>query len=100
MSSCFEQTRKELEKRACSIIVFGASGHLAKTKTYPSLFDIYLERMLPDDFQCIGYGRSALKQSVFHQRISQKLKGEHVSSFLSHCTYFKVRPYIVQIPKS
>merc|ERR1711897_59870 len=28
------------------------------------------------------------------KRISQKLKGNHVESFLSHCTYFKGKSYV------
>eukprot|EP01084_Bolivina_argentea_P306120 528916_1 len=89
----FEITRKELEKRACTIVVFGASGHLAKTKTYPSLFDVFCEKMLPNDFQCIGYGRSKLNHKSFHDRISLKLKGSNVNEFLSHCSYFRGTGY-------
>src|SRR6056297_2838943 len=40
------------------IVVIGASGDLAKKKTYPSLFDLYSHGYLPEHVVIMGYARS------------------------------------------
>ena len=41
-----------------SIVVVGASGDLAKKKTFPSLFDLYSHGYLPEHMLILGYARS------------------------------------------
>lgn len=41
------------------IVVFGASGDLAKKKVYPTLWALYKDGLLPEDVQITGYARSA-----------------------------------------
>lgn len=83
---------------ALSIIVFGASGDLAKRKTYPALEHLFMMNHLPQNTQIIGYARSKMDgDSEFIKRISPHLKGESLngssdvkpsSSFLSLLSYF------------
>jgi len=80
-----------------TITVFGASGDLAKKKTFPALFGLFREGELPESVQIIGYARSQLTQEDFKLRISQHFKKgnekkhpdfeEKVAKFLSLCTY-------------
>ncbi|ORX89645.1 glucose-6-phosphate 1-dehydrogenase [Basidiobolus meristosporus CBS 931.73] len=56
------------------IVVFGASGDLAKKKTYPALFGLYKNGFLPASTQIVGYARSAIKLEDFKQRIISFLK--------------------------
>jgi glucose-6-phosphate 1-dehydrogenase len=77
-----------------SIVVLGASGDLAKKKTYPSLMDLYLNGFLPPWVSIVGYARSAAQPEEFREKLrpwllkaeSDEAKVEH---FLSRCTYFK-----------
>ena len=39
------------------VVVIGASGDLAKKKTYPSLFKLYLENLLSVDTIIWGHAR-------------------------------------------
>jgi glucose-6-phosphate 1-dehydrogenase len=39
---------------AHTIVVIGASGDLAKKKTFPSLYDLYVAHLLPENFMIIG----------------------------------------------
>lgn len=90
-----------------AIVIFGASGDLAKRKTYPALFSLYLNKLVPDEFAIYGYARSALSQEQFHGRLEPFLKKVAaanatsplqgstrttppptlINNFLSHCHY-------------
>eukprot|EP01084_Bolivina_argentea_P267187 453484_1 len=74
-SKLFSDLKTKLTHSACTIIVFGASGHLAKTKTYPALYDLFCENVFPDNVNIIGFARSKLSKKEFHNKISMKLKG-------------------------
>jgi len=89
----FTELQQTLSRAACTVIVFGASGHLAKTKTYPALYDLFCEGVLPDDVNIVGFARSQLSKTEFDQKISLKLKGDCVEPFLSRCTYFAGKGY-------
>jgi glucose-6-phosphate 1-dehydrogenase len=54
--------------------VFGASGDLAKKKTFPALLGLFRQHHLPTQFQIIGYARSKLELSEFRQRVTEKAK--------------------------
>jgi len=89
----FGSLKESLSQHACTVIVFGASGHLAKTKTYPALYDLFCEGVFPDDVNIVGYARSKLSKKDFDKKISIKLKGNTVSMFLERCTYFAGKGY-------
>lgn len=57
-----------------SIVVFGASGDLAKKKTFPALFGLYRENQLPHTVNIIGYARSNLTTEDLRERIKENLK--------------------------
>ncbi|TID20374.1 hypothetical protein CANINC_003619 [Pichia inconspicua] len=56
------------------IVVFGASGDLAKKKTFPALFGLYREGQLDKSTKIIGYARSNLTNSDLANRIKPYLK--------------------------
>ncbi len=84
---------KRIASSGLSIVVVGASGDLAKKKTYPALFDLFLDEFIPSHTHIIGYARSAKTDDNFRKHLSPyllKSKGatpEKVASFLSICTY-------------
>lgn len=51
------------------IVVFGASGDLARRKTYPVLFSLYRHNFLPEEFCVYGYARSKLSREQLHERL-------------------------------
>lgn len=56
------------------ITVFGASGDLAKKKTFPALFGLYREGFLSKTTKIIGYARSKLTTDELRARIKSFLK--------------------------
>lgn len=55
------------------IVVFGASGDLAKKKTFPALFGLFREGYLDPSTKIIGYARSQLTHSELRAHIEPHL---------------------------
>jgi glucose-6-phosphate 1-dehydrogenase len=74
------------------VVVVGASGDLAKKKTYPSLLNLYHDNLLPKDTLIWGYARSKMTDDELRDRIRPfLLKTDHspevVEGFLARCRY-------------
>ena len=76
---------------ALTIFVVGASGDLAKKKTYPSLFDLYRHGFLTKRTTICGYARSAKTHDEFLNDIKFYLKDrgtdQQLQAFLNLCLY-------------
>lgn len=86
------ETKSGGGKKSLTIIVIGASGDLAKKKTFPALFSLYCHKLIPEDVVIAGFARSAMDDATFKAKISQNFKDgfdELKAAFLSRCFYFK-----------
>eukprot|EP01114_Cavostelium_apophysatum_P022865 TRINITY_DN841_c0_g1_i4.p1 TRINITY_DN841_c0_g1~~TRINITY_DN841_c0_g1_i4.p1 ORF type:complete len:550 (-),score=167.59 TRINITY_DN841_c0_g1_i4:90-1739(-) len=72
-----------------SIIVIGASGDLAKKKTFPSLWALYGLGLFPPNVTVFGFARTPMSDEDFRKFLSQNFKGweDKKESFLSKCFY-------------
>jgi glucose-6-phosphate 1-dehydrogenase len=52
-----------------TIIIFGATGDLAHRMLFPSLYNLFADRLLPEDVLIIGSGRSAMDDEGFRASI-------------------------------
>lgn len=90
----------DIEKEAwheepLTVVVFGASGDLAKKKTYPALMDLYRDGFLPKNTVILGYARSEKKDKDFQKqltpflekKIDKKTHKTLLKDFLSICIY-------------
>ncbi|KAH8118292.1 glucose-6-P dehydrogenase [Phellopilus nigrolimitatus] len=68
-----EASHQEL-KDDTIIIVLGASGDLAKKKTFPALFGLYRMGYLPNDVHIVGYARTKMDETEFHKRATSYIK--------------------------
>ncbi|KYR02029.1 glucose 6-phosphate-1-dehydrogenase [Tieghemostelium lacteum] len=86
-NASFTQVAQDLTP--LTVVVLGASGDLAKKKTYPALFGLYLRNLLPKNTIIYGYARSHMELNDFKKRISSYLKGDESKKqeFLSMCFY-------------
>lgn len=68
---------KEVDENVClSIVVLGASGDLAKKKTFPALFHLFCQGFLkPDGVRIFGYARTKLSDDDLRDRIRGYLSG-------------------------
>lgn len=75
------------------IVVLGASGDLAKKKTFPALFGLYRNQFLPNDIQIVGYARTKMDHEEFLKRVKSYIKTptkeleQQLEEFCSLCSY-------------
>ena len=78
-------------KEGLAVIIVGASGDLAKKKTYPSLLSLFAGSLLPSNVVIYGYARSKITDEQLRAKIRPFLDGEAktdvVEHFLSRCFY-------------
>ncbi|MCB0209884.1 MAG: glucose-6-phosphate dehydrogenase [Anaerolineae bacterium] len=53
------------------MVIFGAGGDLTQRKLLPALYNLYLDKWLPDHFAVIGVDLKAMRDDVFRQHIHQ-----------------------------
>ncbi len=80
------------KKAGLHIIVIGASGDLAKKKTYPSLLHLFDDSLLPEHTTIWGYARSPLSHDELRNKLRPFLEKADFSdgvidAFLSRCFY-------------
>ncbi|OQZ00762.1 MAG: glucose-6-phosphate dehydrogenase [Candidatus Brocadia sp. UTAMX2] len=62
----------------CVMVIFGASGDLAKRKLLPALYNLARERLLSREFAIVGFSRTRMSHEEFRERISKDMK-EHAT---------------------
>ena len=71
------------------VIVVGASGDLAKKKTFPSLLQLFARGFLPDECRIVGFARSEFTGDAFHDHLRPFLEKSTarptVEAFLGMC---------------
>lgn len=55
--------------KPCCLVIFGASGDLAKRKLIPSVFRLYRQKLLPDGFFVLGTGRTPMTTEQFREEM-------------------------------
>jgi len=81
---------------ACVLTIFGASGDLTKRKLIPALYNLALEKRLPERFAVVGYARSEMTHDVFRAKMREAvsefsrtgLKDESIWSEFAANLYF------------
>ncbi|MBM7704117.1 glucose-6-phosphate 1-dehydrogenase [Bacillus iocasae] len=74
------------------IVIFGATGDLAKRKLFPSIFRLYKENKLSEDFAVVGVARRPWTNDELRSNVKksvEKLQSENadVEKFASHFYY-------------
>ncbi len=78
-----------------TIVIFGGSGDLNKRKLIPALYNLYIDRYLPEQFYIIGLGRTEFSDEEFREILEEgvndfsRRKAENGSweEFSQHITY-------------
>jgi glucose-6-phosphate 1-dehydrogenase len=61
--------RLERAAEPCAVVIFGASGDLAKRKLIPALYRLVQERLLPAEFAIVGLARTVMSDEEFRSRM-------------------------------
>lgn len=84
------------EKRpeSCGLIIFGASGDLMHRKLLPALFELFLKKLMPEQFYIVGFARTKMTDAVFRQKSFTSLKERFeditdtdIEHFIKQCFY-------------
>jgi glucose-6-phosphate 1-dehydrogenase len=69
----YTKTGLSVDKRphGCVVTIFGASGDLTKRKLIPALYNLALEKRLPEHFAVVGYARSEMTHEVFREKMRE-----------------------------
>jgi len=59
---------------ACVLVIFGASGDLTKRKLMPALYNLALEKRLPERFSVVGYARSEMTHEAFRDKMREAVQ--------------------------
>lgn len=83
-------------KSPFSLILFGASGHLARLKLYPALYVLALKKRLPKEYRIVGFARSDLTETSFRVLVEEAIRkdlpavnADVLQEFLSHVSYHR-----------
>ncbi|HTQ97184.1 MAG TPA: hypothetical protein VMH89_10275 [Candidatus Acidoferrum sp.] len=58
----------------CAIVLFGASGDLAKRKVIPAMFDLAQHKSLGDRYAIVGFSRTAMTDDSFRGTVGEAAK--------------------------
>lgn len=77
-----------------SLILFGASGNLAKLKLYPALYTLALKERFSKQYNIVGFARSDMTEKEFRALVEESVRADMpevnekvLKEFLSHCHY-------------
>ncbi len=74
------------------MVIFGASGDLTKRKLIPALYELYRQKLLPEQFAVLGVSRTELSDESFREKMMEFLpkseeKQKEVEAFLKMLYY-------------
>src|ERR1700727_2184377 len=87
---------REMPSDPCAIVMFGASGDLARRKLMPALYDLAFHACLAPSFRLLGFARTKMSDDDFRKSAGEFLpKGQEEgaddakkSEFLKNLQYF------------
>jgi glucose-6-phosphate 1-dehydrogenase len=80
------------------IVIFGASGDLTQRKIVPALYNLFLDKWLPEPFALVGFSRTSFSDASFCNHLRQgvdqfsrrgKSSNREWQDFSAHITYMK-----------
>lgn len=84
------------------IVIFGATGDLAKRKLFPSIYRLVQNEKIGNDFAVVGVGRRSWTNDEFRSNVSDSIQtamkeSKNLDNFTSH---FHYHPFDVTNPSS
>lgn len=85
---------KQHQTPAFLLLLFGATGDLARRKLYPSLYRLYKKGLLPERFAIVGVARRLKSEDEFKHLVNDSILSytsnvnhEKLNQFISHLYY-------------
>ncbi len=78
----------------CVMVIFGASGDLAKRKLIPGLKNKYGQNLLPEKFAVLGVGRSSFTDESFREKMNKEVaSNDSTGGFFANLHYQRLDKY-------
>src|SRR5256885_10655546 len=58
----------------CTVVLFGASGDLAKRKVIPAMYDLAVHNALGPRYAIVGFARTAMSEEAFRAGLGEAAK--------------------------
>src|ERR1700738_917610 len=58
----------------CAVVLFGASGDLAKRKVIPAMYDLAVHKGLGPRYEIVGFSRTAMTDETFRSALGEAAK--------------------------
>ncbi|WP_078553640.1 glucose-6-phosphate dehydrogenase [Bacillus alkalicellulosilyticus] len=84
---------KQTNKPETTIVIFGATGDLAKRKLYPSLFNLYKTERLNEKFAVVGAARRPWSNDTLRETVAEALHNEDKELVAKFCEHFYYLPF-------
>ena len=78
----------------CAIVIFGASGDLAKRKLIPAVYEMARENLLNDGTYVVGYSRSPMTDEQYRQVARDAVRQHARSKPIDEALWKKIEPRI------
>ena len=59
--------------KACTVVIFGASGDLTSRKLIPALYHLFKDKQMPENFRVIGFARRDKNDDAWRQELRAAL---------------------------
>lgn len=66
-----EGLRLQRTPEPCAIVIFGASGDLTQRKLAPALYNLDLDRLMPNSFAIVGVARRPIPSEAFRRQLRE-----------------------------
>jgi len=74
-------TRGEPSPPPFILVIFGASGDLTHRKLVPAVYNLFREKLLPENYAVIGFSRTPMSHEQFRTSLAEALAGHRPESF-------------------
>ncbi|QHS23692.1 glucose-6-phosphate dehydrogenase [Virgibacillus sp. MSP4-1] len=82
---------------SCTIVIFGATGDLAKRKLFPSIYNLFAKGELGPNFAVVGAARRNWSHETLRENVKKSLdeskteiNDDHLDEFLAHFHYISL----------
>ncbi|HEX8833042.1 MAG TPA: hypothetical protein VF719_02515, partial [Abditibacteriaceae bacterium] len=62
------------EVQPCILTIFGATGDLTKRKLLPAIYDLAAQKLLPEEFVVVGYGRRPKDEAELRRELGEGVR--------------------------
>ncbi|HTL30186.1 MAG TPA: glucose-6-phosphate dehydrogenase [Tepidisphaeraceae bacterium] len=82
----------------CAIVIFGASGDLARRKLIPALYEMAREKLLPEKFTLVGYARTPMSDEEYRKECREAMQSFARTKPVDEKIWSRIESAIYYIP--